>query len=175
MGSNPKNKINYRTYKSFHNNTTDISQKTESLEGISRDEYIFEQASKGASPNEIKATLKIFKRMKGYSSRIRKVLASKSEQIRRINATFDAIACKKVHLLSLDETYKGRRVIILVMIDAITGYIICIRKIKDRKIPTIVKALRPYQDLFDKIELILTDGATYFPEVINQLFPNIRH
>jgi len=75
----------------------------------------------------------------------------------------------------IDETFKGRRAAILVMIDSITGYIITIQWIKNREIGTIKKALLPFTDLFEKVKLVMTDGATYFPEVLNEIFPNATH
>ena len=145
------------------------------LDGISEDEFIIEQQSKCVSPNEIRATLQTLLRITRSSNRIRKELFKHYEKIKQINKKFDKIACKKVHLLSMDETFKGRKIIILVLIDAITGYIICIKKIKNRKENTIVKALEPYKKLLTQVDLVLTDGAPYFPKVINRFLPNVRH
>ena len=147
MGSNPKHKKTSQSYKTFHKNTSKRVFKNGILNGISVEEYIIEQLSKYASPNEIVNTLRTLWRFKSYSSRIRKILLVQWEKIKGINRKFDVIACKKVHLISMDETFKGRKITILVMIDAITGYIICIKKIKNRKANTIVNALQPYKDL----------------------------
>lgn len=175
MGTNPKHKKSSQSNKTFQKNTSKKQLKSIFLNDIFEEEFTIEHQAKGISKNEIKETLRTLWRIKTYSHRIQKILFKHMGKIKYLNDKFDKIACKKVHILSLDETFKGMKIIILVMIDAITGYIICVKKIKNRKEKTITKALQPYKKLLEQVDLVLTDGANYFPEVINKFLPNARH
>ena len=38
-----------------------------------------------------------------------------------------------------------------------------------------MKTLEPLYMMFSKVELVLNDGATYFPKIVKELFPNAEH
>jgi hypothetical protein len=54
---------------------------------------------------------------------IKQLLLSFRTKIEYLNERFDIIAGRKAIILQIDETFKGHKVSILVVIDAITGYV----------------------------------------------------
>lgn len=107
--------------------------------------------------------------------KIKQVLISYKESIEALNERFDQIAGRKVIILQIDETFKGQRVSILVVIDAITGYILHLEWLDRRTEEVISKQLSPLRGLLRNVKLVMTDGAPYFPEVAKTLCPDALH
>jgi transposase-like protein len=107
--------------------------------------------------------------------KIRRTLLDKKSRIETINHRFDQIAARKLKIVQIDETFKGQKVSILVVIDSVTGYIIKLEWLPNRSKKAILAALEPIAPLLRNGELILTDGAPYFPDVIAQLCPGVSH
>jgi transposase-like protein len=135
---------------------------------------ILDLLAKSNSPNEIREHLwNVFKIRRKYHA-IRKVVLQKAKRAQRLNTFFDLWACQTLMLLEIDETFKGRHVSLLVVVDSLTGYIFMILWLPKRSKETLVTALTPFKELFQYVKLVLTDGATYFPEVIKEIFPNAK-
>lgn len=175
MSTNPTSNKTSQVNKTYSKNSIKNKPKKSNFDSITNEKLTLDLLSKNLSPNEIANTIKNISKIKTYSKKIIKKLSKYSDRIKVLNYKFDKIACKKVTLLDIDETFKGRKINVLVVVDSITGYIISLVWIKNRKKDTIIKALLPYKDLFKNIKLVLTDGAPYFPEVVNELFPIAQH
>jgi len=106
---------------------------------------------------------------------IKQLLLSYKKQIDNLNERFDKIAGGKVIILQIDETFKGQKVSILVVIDGITGYIFHLEWLDRRTEEVISKQLSPLRELLTNVKLVTTDGAPYFPEVVNNLCPEAFH
>jgi len=78
-------------------------------------------------------------------------------------------------LLEIDETFKGRKISLLVVIDTMTGYIFHLQWLKSRSKKGILDTLASKRELFYNVVLVLTDGAPYFPEVVKELCPFAKH
>ncbi|MBD3254049.1 MAG: hypothetical protein GF383_03110 [Candidatus Lokiarchaeota archaeon] len=107
--------------------------------------------------------------------KIKQVVLAQGEQIASINARMDRVASRKISIVQIDETFKGRRVSILVVIDAVTGYILHLQWLEQRNKDAILDQLRPIRALLKSVKLAMTDGAPYFPAVVKELCPNARH
>lgn len=106
---------------------------------------------------------------------IKQLLLSFKQQINYLNERFDKIAGPKVIILQIDETFKGQKVSILVVIDAITGYIFHLEWLDRRTVEVISTQLNPLSELLPNVKLVITDGASHFPEVVKTLCPDAFH
>ncbi len=127
------------------------------------------------SPNRIGQHLGNVFRQQRKAHAVRKVLMKNHNRIQVVNHKFDFILIPSIRLLEIDETFKGMRVSILVVLDTWTGYILYFNWLKERSENGLVNALEPFRDQLDNILLVLTDGATYFPEVVRNLCPQAVH
>jgi Transposase len=127
------------------------------------------------SPNQVSRHLKNVFRIQRKAHKIRQVLLRNKHRIQLLNNKFDLIAIPTLTLLEIDETFKGRKISLLVVVDTFTGYIFQIQWLKERSKEGILQALAPIQHLFQGVMLVLTDGAVYFPEVVKVLCPNAKH
>ena len=75
------------------------------------------------SPNQVERHYFNVFRQQRKSHKIRQVLLMKKRRIILLNSKFDFIACQTLTLLEIDETFKGRKISLLVVIDTLTGYI----------------------------------------------------
>ena len=107
--------------------------------------------------------------------KIKRVVRAQGERIASINARMDRVASRKISIVQIDETFKGRWVSILVVIDAVTGYILHLQWLERRNTDAILDQLRPIASLLKNAKLVMTDGAPYFPAVVKELCPNARH
>jgi transposase len=98
-----------------------------------------------------------------------------SKIAKRKNRLLDEYICKQLYILEIDEIFKGQKYMLLVVVDKVTGYVYLIQSLPDRKTETIINALQPLKHLFQKVEIIFTDGASYYPEVVRELFLNAIH
>jgi transposase-like protein len=127
------------------------------------------------SPNQVSRHLNNVFRIQRKAHKIRQVLLRNKHRILLLNNKFDLIAIPTLTLLEIDETFKGCKISMLVVVDTFTGYIFSIQWLKERSKEGILQALAPIQHLFLGVMLVLTDGAPYFPEVIKELCPNAKH
>lgn len=127
------------------------------------------------SPNQVKRHCFNVFRQQRKSHKIRQVLLMKKRRITVLNSKFDFIACQTLSLLEIDETFKGRKISLLVVIDTLTGYIFHFQWLKTRSKQGILDALASKRELFYNAVLVLTDGAPYFPEVVKELCPMAKH
>ena len=142
---------------------------------LTQERLMIQLLAHGSSPNEIQAHFfNVFWIHRKYSA-IRKVLLARAHNVRRINNLFDRIASSTVTILEMDETFKGRQVSLLIVVDTLTGYIILIRWLPERSKNALLDVLLPLKELFKNVKLVLTDGAPYFPEVIQELCPQAQH
>jgi transposase-like protein len=127
------------------------------------------------SPHQVQLHFQNVFREQRKAHRVRQVLLKNKRRIRLLNQKFDWIAIHSLVLLEIDETFKGWKTSLLVIVDTFTGYIFYIGWLKERNARGILKAVEPIRDLFLNVALVLTDGAPYFPEVIAELCPNAKH
>ena len=106
---------------------------------------------------------------------LKQLLLSYKKRIEILNERFDTIAGRKVIILQIDETFKGQKVSILVVIDAITGYIFHLEWLNRRTEAVISEQLSPLKEILRNVKLVMTDGASYFPEVVKNLCPDAFH
>ena len=92
-----------------------------------------------------------------------------------LNERFDRVARRKLIMIHIDETFKGRKVSILILIDAITGYILHLEWLERRTEEAISKQLSPLREVLKNVILVITDGSPYFPEVVKKLCPDAFH
>jgi len=107
--------------------------------------------------------------------RVKKILLDHAPNIEHINKKFDEIASKCISILEWDETFKGMKYKVLVVMDSITGYVYMVDRIPERSYDEIKAALKPLESILRKVQVVLTDGATYFPKVVEDLCPNAEH
>ena len=127
------------------------------------------------SPNRIGQHLKNVFRQQRKAHVIRKVLLRNHWRIKLINRKFDFLLIPSIRLLEIDETFKGKSVSLLVVIDTWTGYILYFNWLKERSRAGLIKSLEPFKDQLGNILLVLTDGATYFPDVVSSIWPQAVH
>ena len=136
---------------------------------------ILDLIAKNNSPNDIKEHMwNVFTLRRKYHA-IRKVVLKNAKRAQRINNIFDLWACQTVMLIEIDETFKGRKVSLLVVADSLTGYIFMIIWLPKRSESALIAALTPLKELFCNVKLVLTDGAPYFPNVVKDICPNAKH
>lgn len=128
-----------------------------------------------ASPNRVARHFS--QALRRYISpwKIKQLLLSFKPKIDALNERFDKIAGRKVVIIQIDETFKGQKVSILVVIDAITGYIFHLKWVDQRTEVMISTQLKPLRELLHNAKVIMTDGAPYFPEVAKKLCPSAIH
>ena len=151
----------------------EISASAMSDEGTEK--QILDLLAAPVSPNRITRHFENVFRQQRKAYAVRKVLLKNHNRIRLINHKFDLIAITSIRLIEIDETFKGMRVSLLVVIDTWTGYILHLSWLKKRSKAGILKALESVQSMFTEIMLVLTDGAPYFPEVVADLCPHAIH
>lgn len=142
---------------------------------MSEDKLILDLLLAPMSPNQVSRHLKNVFKIQRKCHKIRQVLLKNKGRIRSLNSKFDFIACRILRLLEIDETFKGRKISLLVVIDTMTGYIFHFQWLKSRSKKGILNALASKRELFYNVVLVLTDGAPYFPEVIKELCPFAKH
>jgi transposase-like protein len=145
------------------------------LDVQTQERLITDLLAKANSPHDIEDHLwNIFRIRRKYHA-IRKIVMKAANKARRINHFFDLVACQNLMLVEIDETFKGRHISLLVVVDALTGYIFMIVWLPQRSEKAIINAMAPLKDLFQGVQLVLTDGASYFPEVVKVICPNAQH
>jgi transposase-like protein len=145
------------------------------LDTQTQERLIIDLIGKANSPHEIEDHVwNVFRIERKYHA-IRKVVLKTAKKAQRINHFFDLLACQTLLLVEIDETFKGRHISLLVVVDALTGYIFMIMWLPQRSKEEIIKAMAPLKDLFENVQLVLTDGAPYFPDVIKEICPNAQH
>lgn len=127
------------------------------------------------SPNRISRHFSRVFRKKISPWKIKQFLLSYRAKIKRLNERFDRIAKRKIIMIHIDETFKGQKISILVLIDAITSYILHLEWLERRTEEAISKQLSPLQEVLKNVILVITDGAPYFPEVVKKLCPDAFH
>ncbi len=127
------------------------------------------------SPNQVSRHLVNVFKLQRKTHKIRQVLLKNKGRIKCLNSKFDFIACRMLSLLEIDETFKGKKISLLVVIDTMTGYIFHFQWLKSRSKKGILDALASKRELFYNVVLVLTDGAPYFPEVVEELCPFAKH
>ncbi len=127
------------------------------------------------SPNRISRHLSCVFRKHISPWKIKQLLLSYKTKIKQLNERFDHIAKRKLIMIHIDETFKGQKISILVLIDAITGYILHLEWLERRTEEAISKQLSPLRKLLKNVILVITDGAPYFPEVVKKLCPDAFH
>lgn len=157
----------------------DKKLKTEHLhviiEHLIEEKMIVDLLARGNSPNTISRHFMNVYRLERKMHAIRRVLLKNAGKITRLNRKFDRIAGNNIMILEIDETFKGRKGVLLVVIDSVTGYLYFFQWIPKRDKETILNVLLPYRSMFSRVNLILTDGAPYFPEVVHELCPRASH
>ncbi len=149
--------------------------KTNKKPSFSDDKLTLDLLLTPMSPNQVKCHHFNVFRQQRKAHKIRQVLLMKKRRIRMLNSKFDFIACQTLSLLEIDETFKGRKISLLVVIDTLTGYIFHFQWLKTRSKQGILEALASKRELFYNAILVLTDGAPYFPEVVKELCPLAKH
>jgi len=127
------------------------------------------------SPNRISRHLYCVFRKNISSWKIKQLLLSYRTKIKKLNERFDQIAQRKIIMIHIDETFKGQKISILVLIDAITGYILHLEWLERRTEEAISMQLSSLRELLKNVILVITDGAPYFPEVVKNLCPDAFH
>lgn len=145
------------------------------LDAFTEEKIILDLISKSNSPHDIQNHIwNVFKVRKKYHA-VRKVISRNAKRAKRLNGFFDLLACQTLYLMEVDETFKGRKISLLVVADSLTGYIYMISWLPKRSETEIIRVMSPFKDLFKGVKLVLTDGAPYFPKVIKEICPNARH
>ena len=129
----------------------------------------------GVSPNGIRRHFKDCRSIKLTRSYIRTLVISYGKVIKKINKKFDTIAARMISILEMDETFKGMKKKILVVMDSLTGYVFLVKQIAQKSKKCIINALNSLDIDFNNVKLVLTDGAPYFPKVIQTVFPHAKH
>lgn len=129
----------------------------------------------GVSPNGIRRHFKDIRSIKITRTYIRTLVISYAKIIKKKNKKFDNIAARMISILEMDETFKGMKKKILVVLDSLTGYVFLVKQIAQKSKVCIINALIHSNINFNNVKLVLTDGATYFPDVIKTVFPNAKH
>ncbi len=142
---------------------------------MSEDKLILDLLLAPMSPNQVSRHLVNVFKLQRKCHKIRQVLLKNKGRIKCLNSKFDFIACRMLSLLEIDETFKGRKISLLVVIDTMTGYIFHLQWLKSRSKKGILNALASKRELFYNVVLVLTDGAPYFPEVVEELCPFAKH
>jgi len=165
------------SHKKYSINQLDDNEQKIFEKDISKEEerQILDLLAAPMSPNQISRHLKNVFLIQRKAHKIRQVLLKNKRRIRILNHKFDWIACHTLTLLEIDETFKGRKISLLVVVDTLTGYIFHFQWLKSRSKKGILDALMPVQDLFLNVRLVLTDGAPYFPEIVKELCPLAKH
>ncbi|MHA1292949.1 MAG: transposase [Promethearchaeota archaeon] len=127
------------------------------------------------SPNRISRHLSCVFRKNISPWKIKKLLLSYGIKIRKLNERFDRIARRKIIIIHIDETFKGQKISVLILIDAITGYILHLEWLERRTEEAISKQLSPLRELLKNVILVITDGASYFLENVKKLCPDAFH
>jgi transposase-like protein len=142
---------------------------------FTEEKMIFDLLGSPMSPNQVQRHMENVFKVHRKTHKIRQVLLRKKGRIQAINGKFDFIAFRILSLLEIDETFKGRKISLLVVIDTLTGYIFHFQWLKSRSKKGILDALVSKRELFYDTILVLTDGAPYFPEVVKELCPFAKH
>ena len=127
------------------------------------DRQILDLLSAPVSPNRIAQHFENVFRQQRKAHAVRKVLMKNHRRIQVVNHKFDFLLIPCIRLLEIDETFKGMRVSLLVVIDTWTGYILYFSWLKERSKDGILNALATLKGQLGEILLVLTDGAPYFP------------
>lgn len=171
--NNTKEKYPIKVSNSASINNKDC-EKNE-IANICEEKHILDLLMTPMSPNQVRRHFSNVFKQQRKCHKIRQVLLMKKRRIRCLNSKFDFIACQTLSLLEIDETFKGRKISLLVVIDTLTGYIFHCQWLKSRSKKGILDALESKRELFYNCILVLTDGAPYFPEVVHELCPFAKH
>ena len=139
------------------------------------DKEILAIFTKGLSPNQIVHWYEEVKRERLMPHKVREVLQDYGSRIKKLNAKFDEIAARYISMIEMDETFKGRRYIVLVVMDSLTGYVFMMKKIKRRNERHIRRALESIRHILRNVKVVLTDEAPYFSAIVKDFCPNALH
>jgi transposase-like protein len=145
------------------------------VDELTETKIIYDLLGKANSVHEVQEHFVNVYRIERKYWAIRRVVLGSARRVAAINAKFDQIVCAQISLMVFDETFKGRHVRFLVVADARKGYLLFFRWLPEGTTKAILDLLMPYQDLFRNVKVVLTDGATYYPEVIKTLCPDAKH
>ena len=115
---------------------------------MSEDKLILDLLLAPMSPNQVSRHLVNVFKLQRKCHKIRQVLLKNKGRIKCLNSKFDFIACRMLSLLEIDETFKGRKISLLVVIDTMTGYIFHLQWLKSRSKKGILNALASKRELF---------------------------
>ncbi len=156
-------------------NSFNKTSEGEKAEQKQREKEVLALYTKNLSPNQISQYFKETGRMQCKAFHARNILLKNHPRIEKLNYKFDEIASQSISIIEMDETFKGMRYVILVVMDSLTGYIFLVQRILRKDGRHIKKALRPLKDMLMDVKVVLTDGAVYFPNIIQDLCPNSLH
>lgn len=148
---------------------------SQTLDQVRKDRIVLSLIGTANTPHEIS---EFFANIYEYDLTyygIRQILFTYADRIADLNHRFDLIASGRIRMIEIDETFKGRRVCFLVIVDAETGYLLYLHWLEARTEQAILNLLFPYRDLFRNIQVVLTDGALYYPNVVKILCPRAIH
>ncbi|NMB82585.1 MAG: hypothetical protein GYA14_12285 [Ignavibacteria bacterium] len=152
-----------------------ITNESNDLTPISEEKQMLDLLMTPMSPNQVEAHYKNVFKQQRKAHKVRQILLKNKRRIKLLNHKFDLIAVHSLTLLEIDETFKGWNTSLLIVVDTFTGYLFYIHWIKERSVKGLLQVLNPIRELFYNVALVLTDGATYFPEVIAELCPKAKH
>ena len=127
----------------FLKNTTECTQRNNFPIEKEIDRIILSLMNKGLSPAGISRHLKEIGIPDIKPHKIREVLLKYVPKIEKINRKFDEIASRSISIVEWDETFKGHKYKVLVVLDSITGYVFLVERIAERSADRIKDILAP--------------------------------
>ncbi len=102
------------------------------IDTITEERIILDLFGGANSPNAISSHfVNVYRLTRKYQA-VRRVLFKHAKKVAQIKAKLDLIACQIIRLIEIDETFKGRKAIFLLVVDASTGYILFMQWIPQR-------------------------------------------
>jgi hypothetical protein len=103
------------------------------------------------------------------------VIIEAGRRARHLNGIYDSKVRGNFKVIEIDETFQGRNICYLGVVDKESQYLLLLVQLKDRSAETISFVLGSIAETLEILELVITDGLPAYKNMITSIFDGVVH
>lgn len=103
------------------------------------------------------------------------VIIEAGQRARHLNGIYDSKVRGNFKVIEIDETYQGRNICYLAVVDKESQYLLLLVQLQDRSAETISFVLGSIAETLELLEVVITDGFPAYKNLIPSIFDGIVH